>query len=152
MKPSLRRLVASIAFFAIFLIPIATSSLGGLTQLVTCKAQEAVGFTLVIPSHGQPTIITSESLERGAAPAGTCPGLAMNLQAGFGNSGSVFIELAIRNTSRYAWEGTVVVHLGHLALPVPVGRIAAGAVGRSRVDVSPGTGAHEVVGQLLVGP
>jgi len=151
-KPSLQRAAAIIGFFAVFLIPVATSSLGGLTQLVTCKATEAVGFTLVVPSHGAPTIITSESLQRGQPVTAGCPGLNLNLQAGFGHTGALFIQLSIRNNSRYAWEGTVVVHLGSLTLPVPVGRIPAGRVGSSRVDVNPGVGAHEVGGQLLVGP
>ncbi|MHB1444813.1 MAG: hypothetical protein ACYCTI_00920 [Acidimicrobiales bacterium] len=152
MKPSLQRAAAVVAFFAVFLIPIATSSLGGLTQLVTCKATEAVGFTLVVPSHGEPTIITSESLQRGQPATVSCPGLNLNLQAGFARTGGVFIELNIHNNSRFAWEGTVVVHLGSLNLPVPVGRILAGQVRRSRVDVIPGVGAHQVDGQLLVGP
>ena len=152
MKPSLQRTAAIIGFFAVFLIPIATSSLGGLTQLVTCKATQAVGFTLVVPSHGEPTIITSESLQKGQRPTGGCPGLNLNLQAGFGHTGALFIELNIRNNSRYVWQGTVVVHLGTLDLPVPIGRIPAGQVGSSRVDVNPGAGAHEVGGQLLVGP
>ena len=152
MKPSLRRTVAIIGFFAVFLIPVATSSLGGLTQLVTCKATEAVGFTLVVPSHGPPTIITSESLQRGQHATSGCPGLDLSLQAGFGHTGALFIQLSIHNNSRNAWEGTVVVHLGSLNLPVPVGRILAGQVGSSRVDVNPGVGAHEVNGQLLVGP
>jgi len=151
-KPSLQRAAAIIGFFAVFLIPIATSSLGGLTQLVTCKATESVGFTLVVPSHGAPTIITSQSLQRGQRAAVGCPGLNLNLQAGFVRTGAVFIELNIHNSSRFAWEGTVVVHLGTLDLPVPVGRIPAGQVGSSRVDVNPGVGSHEVDGQLLVGP
>jgi hypothetical protein len=151
-SPALRRVIAVLGLFGVFLIPIASSSLGGLTQLVTCKATESVGFTLVIPSQGQPSIITSETITRGAPLPPSCPGLKMNLQAGFGHPGSVFIELSINNTSRYAWEGTVVVHLGKLAVPVPVGRVPARSVRSSRVDVKPGIGAHEVAGQLLVGP
>ncbi|MHB1854087.1 MAG: hypothetical protein ACYCSJ_10980 [Acidimicrobiales bacterium] len=152
MKPSLQRAAAIIGFFAVFLIPIATSSLGGLTQLVTCKATEAVGFTLVVPSHGEPTIITSESLQKGRPAAAGCPGLKLRLEAGFAHSGSLFLQLSIHNNTHYAWEGTVVVHLGSLTLPVPIGRIPAGHVGSSRVNVNPGVGAHEVDGQLLVGP
>jgi hypothetical protein len=149
---ALRRVIAMIALFGVFLIPLASSSLGGLTQLVTCKATESVGFTLIIPAHGRPSIITSETFTRGAPAPANCPGLDMNLQAGFGRPGAVFIELTINNTTRHAWEGTVVVHLGRLSVPVPVGRVPAHTRRTSRVDVKPGVGAHEVAGQLLVGP
>ena len=141
-----------IGLFGVFLIPLASSSLGGLTQLVTCKATESVGFTLVIPAHGKPSIITSETLTRGASAPPSCPGLNMNLSAGFERTSSVFIELTINNTTPHAWEGTVVVHLGPLAVPVPLGRVPAHSRRSSRVDVNPGVGAHEVAGQLLVGP
>ena len=150
MPPGLRSRIALVALLGAFLIPIGTSSLRGLTHVLTCRSQEKIDFTL-INEGGEPTIVSSKVYERGEE-AGVCGGLVLDMGAGPAGVGRVQISLPIENTSEFDWQGTVRLQLGGSTVPVDVGKIPAGSSRTERVTVKVDPGQLNVDGSLLIGP
>lgn len=150
MPSGLRSRIALVALLGAFLIPIGTSSLRGLTHVLTCRDSEEIAFTL-INEGGDPTIVSSKVYERGAE-AGVCGGLILDMGAAPGGPGQVQISLPIENTSEFDWQGTVRLQLGGTTVPVDVGKIPAGATRTEKVTVKVDPGQLNVDGSLLIGP
>lgn len=150
MPSGLRSRIALVALLGAFLIPIGTSSLRGLTHVLTCRDREEIPFTL-INEGGDPTIVSSKVYERGAEQ-GVCGGLILDMGAGPAGGDRVQITLPIRNTSEFDWQGTVRLQLGNATVPVDVGKIPAGATRTERVTVDVDPGRLNVDGSLLIGP
>src|SRR3546814_7832459 len=53
MPSALRAQVALVGLLAVLLIPIGTSSLRGLTHILTCQDDSATPFSVVVPEEGQ---------------------------------------------------------------------------------------------------
>ena len=71
MPSALRAQVALIALLGVLLIPIGTSSLRGLTHILTCQESAAAPFSIEVPEDGLPFITSSSSFERN--PDGSVP-------------------------------------------------------------------------------
>jgi hypothetical protein len=149
--PALRSRIALIVLLGAFLIPIGTSSLRGLTHILTCNDQTELPFTLVTPEQGTPVIVSSRSITRGQ-PEGVCGGLVLDMAAGPGGPGRVALHLPITNNTKYDWQGTVKLKIGSTVVPVDIGEIKAGRTATDTVKVRVTPGQLEVNGSLLIGP
>jgi len=134
-----------------FLIPIGTSSLRGLTHVLTCDDETEVPFTLVVPARGDPVIVSSNVIVRNE-PEGVCGGLVLDMGVGPGRPGQVELRLPITNKTEFDWQGTVRIKLGDTVVPVNIGEIKAGETGEDTVQVNVSPGEIEVNGSLLIGP
>lgn len=134
-----------------FLIPIGTSSLRGLTHVLTCNEQAEIPFTLVVPETGDPVIVSSRAIVRDA-PEGVCGGLVLDMGVGPAGPGKVQLRLPITNNTEFDWQGTVRLQLGDTVIPVEIGEIKAGQTAEDDVQVKVSPGEVEVDGSLLIGP
>lgn len=135
-----------------FLIPIVTSSLRGLTHILTCRDDAEIPFSLVVPEVGTPVIVSSSVIERDV-PAGVCGGLVFDMGVGPADEpGRVRLRLPITNHTDYDWQGTVSLEVGGTVIPVDIGEIKAGETGSDTIEVKVDPGELEVEGSLLIGP
>src|SRR5687768_8838850 len=134
MPASLRSRLALIALFAAFLIPLATSSLRGLTHVLTCTEETSIPFTLVTPRIGDPVIVSSTTITRGQ-PEGVCGGLVLDMAVGAAGPGRVRLDLPISNRSEFDWRGTVRLQLGGDRIPIEIGEIKHGDTETDSVTV-----------------
>ncbi|MEX2293116.1 MAG: hypothetical protein WD691_04955 [Acidimicrobiales bacterium] len=157
MPSALRTQVALIGILAVLLIPIGTSSLRGLTHVLTCQELSASPFTVEVPQVGAPSILSSTVIERdptgAASPPEVCGGLRLDITMGSRTSDRADITLAITNNSDYGWRGSVELELGNLAIPIDIGQIEPGQTVTDQVDLRLDAGRrYEIAGSLLIGP
>lgn len=157
MPSALRAQVALIGLLAVLLIPIGTSSLRGLTHILTCRDRSATPFSVEVPESGPPTISSSTVIERD--PSGEvvsneiCGGLTLNLVMGSRVENRADVTLLITNNSEFGWRGSVQLHLGDTQIPIDIGGIAAGATATDDFELRLDSGhRYEIEGSLLVGP
>lgn len=157
MPSALRAQVALIALLAVLLIPVATSSLRGLTHILTCQDTSATPFSVDVPEDGVPTISSSTVIER--TPEGepatneVCGGLILDLIMGSAEPNRAEITLAITNNTEYGWRGSVHLQLGDTDIPIDIGQVDAGERATDTFDLrlDPGR-SYQITGDLLVGP
>ena len=152
----------------VLLIPMATSSLRGLTHILTCEGQSNTPFAIAVPEKGKdPTVSSSTRIERpgksdkkdskGSPSEGTsetlCGGLALTMAAELGDQDDVAMILAIENQTANLWRGTVSLLLEGTTIPVRIGEVDPGATESEKVslDLDPGS-QRELTGSLLIGP
>ena len=136
-----------------FLIPLGTSSLRGLTHVLTCSEEAEVPFTIVTPEGGGIATVASSSVLNRGEEAGVCGGLVLNPGVGAsGREGRVKLLLPITNNTEDDWRGTVRLKVGSTLVPVDIGEIKAGDTETTSVDVKINPGQLEVNGSLLIGP
>lgn len=157
MPSALRAQVALIGLLAVLLIPIGTSSLRGLTHILTCKDQSATPFSVVVPEQGAPTISSSTVIERtpeGEPPSNEiCGGLTLDLIMGAATTNRAEMTLAITNNTDYGWRGSVQLNLGDTTVPIDIGGIESGQQARDTFEVRLDRGrTYEIDGSLLIGP
>jgi len=157
MPSALRAQVALIVLLGVLLIPISTSSLRGLTHILTCQERSATPFSVDVPDEGLPTISSSTVIER--TPGGevetteVCGGLVLDLLVGAAETTTAEMTLAITNNSEYGWRGSVQLQLGDTQIPIDIGGIGAGERATDTFDVKLDRGrTYEIEGSLLVGP
>ena len=152
MPSALRSRIALVVLLGAFLIPIVTSSLRGLTHILTCRDDTEIPFSLVVPDEGPPVIVSSNVIERDT-PAGVCGGLLFDMGVGPADEpGRVLLRLPITNNTDFDWQGTVSLKLGSTVIPVDIGEIKAGETGSDTIEVKVDPGELEVNGSLLIGP
>lgn len=157
MPSALRAQVALIGLLAVLLIPIGTSSLRGLTHVLTCRDRSATPFAVEVPEDGAPVISSSTVIERD--PSGevvsneVCGGLVLDLVMGTRDDTSTEVTLLITNNSDYGWRGSVQLNLGDTPIPIDIGEIGAGDTAQDTFDLHLDSGRrYEIEGNLLVGP
>ena len=150
MPSILRSRVALLVLLGAFLIPIGMSSLRGLTHVLTCRDRVRTPFTLLIPERGRPEAVTSKRIER--TEGEICGGLSLELGSRVVSSNRLEMDVPITNSSEHLWRGTVQLALDDVAIPVDIGRIAAGDTETDTVSFRLPPGSHEVTGSLLIGP
>lgn len=157
MPSALRAQVALVGLLAVLLIPIGTSSLRGLTHILTCKDQSATPFSVVVPEEGAPTISSSTVIERtpeGEPPSNEiCGGLTLDLIMGAATTNRAEMTLAITNNTDYGWRGSVQLELGDTVVPIDIGGIESGQQATDTFEVRLDRGrTYEIDGSLLIGP
>jgi hypothetical protein len=157
MPSALRAQVALIGLLGVLLIPIGTSSLRGLTHILTCQEAAATPFSITVPEDGTPTISSSTQLERnpdGSVPdRSVCGGLTLDLLMGSQREDRADVTLQITNESEYGWRGSVKIKLDDLDIPIDIGEIGAGETGSDSFELRLDEGeSYEIEGDLLIGP
>jgi hypothetical protein len=152
MPPALRSRIALLVLLGAFLIPIGTSSLRGLTHVLTCRDATEIPFTLIVPKSGPPVIISSRSIVRDA-PVGVCGGLVLDMGVGpSSRAGRVQLRLPITNNTKFDWQGSVSLKIGSTFVPVEIGEIKSGRTEQDTIQLKVDPGEVEVNGSLLIGP
>lgn len=157
MPSALRAQVALIGLLAALLIPIGTSSLRGLTHVLTCRDRSATPFAVEVPEEGPPVISSSTVIERDPSgalvPNEVCGGLVLELVMGPADGARAEMALRVTNKSEYGWRGSVQLDLGGTDIPVDIGEIPAGDTVQDTFEVDLDRGRrYEIEGNLLVGP
>ena len=149
---SLRARIAMVTLLAIFLIPLATSTLRGLTHVLTCEAE--VEATLIIDSTvDDDAVLLSADTITAEDEAGLCDGLIVDLQLASTTAEEATVAIEITNRSDTDWQGSVELAFSGIDVPVAIGSIDAGDTATDTVDlaIEPGRD-YEIRGTLLIGP
>lgn len=157
MPSALRAQVALIGLLAVMLIPIGTSSLRGLTHILTCQESSATPFNVEVPTQGPPIISSSTVIERnpdGSVPSNElCGGLTLDLLMGSRREDRADVTLAITNNSRFGWRGSVQLRLDDTLIPIDIGTIGAGDTATDAFELRLDAGrTYAIEGKLLIGP
>ncbi len=157
MPSALRAQVALVGLLAVLLIPIGTSSLRGLTHVLTCQERSATPFSVEVPDDGPPIISSSTVIERGpdgeVATREVCGGLTLDLLMGSRTEDRTEVTLAITNSSEFGWRGSVQLDLDGTSIPIDIGQIDAGATATDDFELRLDSGqTYEISGNLLIGP
>lgn len=142
---------ALFAMLGALLIPIGTSSLRGLTHVLTCHEEANTPFQLIISDAGPPTVITSTKIERGEEQ-GLCGGLLLDMRARTRPEEHPNMIVLITNNTSSPWRGTVQLRLEKLRIPVGIGAIRAGETRSDTIPLRLDPGPHDLTGSLLIGP
>lgn len=151
MPSILKSRVALAALIGVFLIPIMTSSLRGLTHVLTCTGQVAKPFTVVVEEGFDPIVLSATSLIAGQDEA-ICGAIDVDFQARVVDSNRVALTLIVVNQSADPWRGTINLELGGVRVPVSIGLVAARDEETATVTLNLKEGESEIVGSLLIGP
>lgn len=149
---SLRARIAVVTLLGIFLIPVATSSLRGLTHVLTCEA--SVDATVEIDgTAGDDTVLLSADTITVDEDGGLCGGLDVDLQLASATDDEAVVAIEVTNRTDVDWQGSVELELSGTAVPVAIGAIDAGetAIDRVTLAIEPGR-SYEISGTLLIGP
>lgn len=157
MPSALRAQVALIGLLAVLLIPIGTSSLRGLTHILTCRDRSATPFSVDVPEDGPPTISSSTVIERDSSgnvvSKEICGGLTLDLEMGSRRENRADVRLVITNNSEFGWRGSVQLQLGDTPIPIDIGEIPAGGTATDDFVLRVESGrTYEIDGSLLIGP
>lgn len=157
MPSALRAQVALIGLLAVLLIPIGTSSLRGLTHILTCRDRSDTPFSVDVPESGPPTISSSTVIERdpsgAVASREICGGLTLDLEMGSRVENRTDVTLRITNNSKFGWRGSVQLRLGETPIPIDIGKIDAGETATDSFELRLDAGRrYEIEGSLLIGP
>jgi hypothetical protein len=157
MPSALRAQVALIGLLGVLLIPISTSSLRGLTHILTCKEPATAPFSVDVPETGPPTLSSSTVIERepdGSVPsADVCGGLTVDLLMGSREDDRADVTLAITNGSEFGWRGSVQLSLDDVEIPIDIGAIDAGDTAEDTFELRlDGGRTYAIEGDLLIGP
>jgi len=157
MPSALRAQVALVGLLAVLLIPIGTSSLRGLTHILTCRDKSATPFSVDVPEDGPPTISSSTVIERDPSGEATsneiCGGLILDLVMGSREENRADVTLLITNNSEFGWRGSVRLQLGDVPIPIDIGEIEAGDTAQDEFEIRLDAGRrYEIEGSLLIGP
>lgn len=147
---------APLALLAVlFLIPVATSSLRGLTHVLTCSDEvgTAISISPGLEPGEPPTLLSSRVLVAGEDPL-ICDALEVDLSIGGfdASTGDTDLVVAIANRTELDWHGTIRLSIAGTSVPLAVGRITAGETVTATPTVRTGRDQVEVEGQLLIGP
>ena len=138
-----------------FLIPIAMSSLRGLTHILTCQEASATPFTLLLSETEDPVFLSSTRIEAEDEEflcSDGSGGLTLNMGAKKLDDGRVAMVLPITNHSEHVWRGTVTLKVAGTSIPASIGEIPAGETATDTLELNLDPGTTEVDGQLLIGP
>jgi hypothetical protein len=151
MPSTFRSRIAIVLILGIFLIPALTSSLRGLTHVLTCSESVAAPFSVIVSDDGT-AVVTSSATSTTSDNTGLCGGLSVNMRAGRVVDNRFELAIAVTNGSAYPWQGTVDISLNHTQIPVSIGGIEPGATATDTIPIRLDQGLNELDGSLLVGP
>jgi hypothetical protein len=137
-----------------FLIPIGTSSLRGLTHVLTCQERAKTPFTVVFEEGQDPTILsaTGQITAKDPAEESICGGLSLDLGVSQAEPGRVAVHVPITNNGEFEWRGTVALKAGDATIPVSIGSIKPGVTEKDTIEIRLKSGETQLDGSLLIGP
>lgn len=153
MPSALRAQIALVGMLACLLIPIGTSSLRGLTHILTCQEASASPFSVVVPAEGLPLITSSSQFTRDNPTGELCGGLVLEIRMASRRAERADMLFAITNRTEFGWRGSVRLKLGKTPIPIDIGEISAGETETDTVELHLSSGkSYEIEGSLLIGP
>lgn len=153
MPSALRAQVALIGLLAVMLIPIGTSSLRGLTHILTCQHRNDTPFTVSIDDAGRATIVGGAAQVTPGSTNEVCGGLVLDIRIGSQTAQRANVTLSITNNSEYGWRGSVQLRLDDTSIPIDIGKIDAGDAATDEFELRLQSGeTYAVEGKLLIGP
>ena len=179
MTSSLRIRASIIMLLGVLLIPVATSSLRGLTHVLSCTSPVAARFDAPLPDQGagpapvllDPTAVTrtrpgdpvatttttappstTTIPQRPKGPTPVCGGITVDMKLSAPRPGVVRVDLPVRNAGRHRWRGTVKLRVGSKVFPVDLGSIPPGQTRTRSLEVQVDREVKRVTGELLLGP
>jgi hypothetical protein len=162
----LKHRIALVVLVGVLVIPVLTSSLGGIGQLLSCTAEIEQPFSIAENSEDQPQLTSSVQLSRDddefAAFEGTqdaiafCDGVTAELSATPIDDERVALNLTITNGSELPWQGSIGVVADGADITVdvtrPVGSVPAGESRTATLELRVPSGQTEFSGTVLLGP
>jgi hypothetical protein len=153
MPSALRAQIALVGMLACLLIPIGTSSLRGLTHILTCQEASAAPFSVVVPREGLPLITSSNTITRENPTGELCGGLVLDIRMASRRAERAEMVFAITNRTEYGWRGSVRLKLGKTPIPIDIGEISSGETETDSVELHLDSGkSYQIAGSLLIGP
>ena len=156
---ALRAQVALIGLLACLLIPVATSSLRGLTHILTCKNAVATPVAIDVDEAGRATLSGSQVIVRNGSTeqAGNelCGGLLVDVQlkADQPKPAQTDATIVITNNSDFGWRGSVQLDMNGVEIPIDIGEIASGEEASDSFTLHLHKGkSYQISGNLLIGP
>ena len=143
--------VAMAALVGSFLIPLSTTSLRGLHQLVTCTDEVDQTFSVTAVDSVRAVITGSTSVVR-EPPVGKCSAVDMNMQVKPDGKGFILITMPVENKTNLAWNTSVILQLDSLRTTVRVGRIKPEGTLTKELRVRLTDELASITGTLVVGP
>lgn len=141
-----------VTLLGIFLIPVANSTLRGLTHVLTCEA--AVDATLQIDNTvGDDSVLLSADTITADDEDGLCGGLTVDLQLASTTEDAADVVVEIVNDTDVDWQGSVELEFSGISVPVAIGDVAAGETATDTItlNIEPDR-TYEISGTLLIGP
>ena len=141
-----------VTLLGIFLIPVANSTLRGLTHVLTCEA--AVDATLQIDNTvGDDSVLLSADTLTADDEDGLCGGLTVDLQLASTTEDAADVVVEIVNDTDVDWQGSVELEFSGISVPVAIGDVAAGETATDTItlNIEPDR-TYEISGTLLIGP
>jgi hypothetical protein len=151
MPSILKSRVALATLVGVFLIPIMTSSLRGLTHVLTCEGQVETPFSVIVEEGSDPIVLSATQLVAGA-DQGICGGIDVDFRARAAGENRVSLSLAVINETADPWRGTIDLELGQVRVPISIGLVEAGTEEVETVTLNLDEGESEIAGSLLIGP
>jgi hypothetical protein len=133
------------------LIPVSTSTLGGMHHLVSCVDEVEQTFA-VTAIDSKRAIITGSSVITREPPEGDCASVDMAMRVRPDGKGFVLILLPVSNQTDRVWTTSVILKLDGLKTSVPVGRVKPGQTMTHEVRVRLTKELKNITGTLVVGP
>lgn len=152
----LKNRVAIGALVLVFLIPVVSSSLRGLTHVLTCAEPVETPFTVNLDGP-VPVVLSAAQLTAGEDPL-LCGGLDIDVAATALEDRRIELEFTVANQTDARWYGTVALDLEDeqmmqtIAVPISIGSVAPDEIETQAVVVRIPEGTFEFNGSLLVGP
>ncbi|WP_436795672.1 hypothetical protein [Actinospongicola halichondriae] len=149
---SLRARIAMVVLLGIFLIPVANSSLRGLTHVLTCQARVEASLEIDTTTADETVLLSADTITADDEK-GLCGGLDVDLQLASTTTDEAFVVVEISNGTDVDWQGSVELEFSGTAVPVAIGAIDAGETASDTVTlrIEPGR-TYEIRGTLLIGP
>ena len=151
MPPILKSRIALAALIGVFLIPIMSSSLRGLTHVLTCEGSVETPFSVVVEEGFDPIVLSATQLVAGEE-TGLCGGIDVDFRAFATGSNQVSLTLVIVNETDDPWRGTIDLELDQVRVPVSIGLVSAGTEESETITLNLNEGESEITGSLLLGP
>jgi hypothetical protein len=158
---AIRARIAVIVLLGIVLIPVTTSSLRGLTHVLSCEASVVATLTIdtTAEAGGGAVLGSSDTVTRdpGGGDGGgideLCGGLSVGLELANTTEDRAEVEVTLTNHTDSDWRGSVELRFAGADIPVSIGRVRAGTTESDLVSlrIRPGR-SYEISGTLLLGP
>ena len=142
-----------VTLLGIFLIPLTTSSLRGLTHVLSCSDEVPAILSVDTTDDDNTVLLGADSTTREEADSTLCDGLEVTLQLSSATAQRAEVDVSVTNGTETDWQGSMRLRLAGTEIPVSIGRIGAGDTESDTVELTVDAGrSYEITGTLLIGP
>lgn len=142
-----------VTLLGIFLIPLTTSSLRGLTHVLSCSDEVPAVLSVDTTDDANTVLLGADSTTREDADSTLCDGLDVTLQLSSADAQRAQVDVTVSNGTDTDWQGSMRLRLEGTEIPVAIGRIDAGGTETDTVSLTVDAGgSYDITGTLLIGP